>query len=121
MSIVKKAYEISIWDDVWGKDGFTEKKIMVIGSNKMKSQNKVFDPNFTTNVNGQKSLSFSIYTKYIDNITGEWVDNPFVPYLFNERKIKLEYKGKIHDFIIKNVAEDSENHINKYELKDALV
>ena len=121
MNIAKKAYEISIWNDVWEKEGFTEKKIMVIGSNKMKSQNKVFDPIFTTNVNGQKSLSFSIYTKYVDNITGEWVDNPFVQHLFNERKIKLEYKGKIHDFIIKNVVEDSENYVNKYELKDALV
>ena len=121
MSIIKKAYEISLWDDVWDSNGFKEKKILVIGSDKMRSQNKVFEPNFVTNVNGTKQLSFSIYTKYIDNVTGEWVDNPFVSRLVNERKVKLSYKGKIHDFIIKNIIEDSETHINKYELKDALV
>jgi hypothetical protein len=105
MSILKKAYEISIWDDQWDEEteAYIEKKVLTIGSDKMVSQNKVFSPIFSHNVNGSKKLTFKAYGEYIDNLSGEKIKNPFVKELFNERKVKLKYKNKWYDFIIKNV------------------
>jgi hypothetical protein len=105
MSKLVKPYEISVWNDVWDSNAkkYVEQKVCVIGSDQMESQSRVIEPNFTRNVNGQKKLSFKMYTKYIDTITGEKVDNPFAGLLISERKIKLKYEGKWHDFIIKNV------------------
>jgi len=42
----------------------------------MTSQNKAFNPKLVRNVNGTVTLSFSMYGKYIDNITGEQTINP---------------------------------------------
>jgi hypothetical protein len=92
----------------------------------MEGQNRAFDPNFLRNVNGTKSLSFKIYKKYIDTQTGEEVDNPYISYLFSERKVKLylpeeHENNRWHDFIIKNVSENSSTHLCTYQLEDALV
>ena len=38
-----------------------------------------------------------------DEELGEKVQNPFIPYLVNERKVKLKYDDEWYDFIIKNV------------------
>jgi hypothetical protein len=131
MSILRKPYELSVWEDVWDSDWtnakgekvgkFVEKKICTIGSDKMQDQARVFDPSFSTNVNGTKKLTFKLYKKYIDNTTGAEVFNPFFKYLINERKVKLKYKGKWHDFIIKNINETSTNYLYTYQLEDALV
>jgi hypothetical protein len=93
MSILRKPYEISVWDDVWdsSQNKFVEKKICVIGSDKMESQSRVIEPNFTRNVNGVKKLSFKLHKKYIDNITGQETENIFAKFLVNERKVKLKY------------------------------
>jgi hypothetical protein len=39
MSILKKPYEISVWDDVWDSDNnkFVEKKLGIIGADTMQS------------------------------------------------------------------------------------
>lgn len=121
MSIIKKPYEISVWDDVWEGDRFVEKRICVIGSNTMESQSRAIHPSFTRNTNGTKKFSFKMYKKYIDNITGEEVDNPFAKYLISERKVKLFYKNEWHDFIIKNIVEDNNTYLSTYQLEDMLV
>ena len=47
MSILVKPYEISVWDDIWdstadsGKGKFIEKRLGIIGSNKMTYQGYV--------------------------------------------------------------------------------
>ena len=59
MAILKEPYEISLWDDVLNADGiFTEKRLCVIGTDKMQAQNRALEPTLTTNVNGQKKFSF---------------------------------------------------------------
>jgi hypothetical protein len=133
MSILRKPYEISVWDDVWdsSQNKFVEKKICVIGSDKMESQSRVIEPNFTRNVNGVKKLSFKLYKKYIDNITGQETENVFAKFLINERKVKLKYGtyvdewGRVrdcwYDFIIKDVDQTSSNYLYSYQLEDALV
>jgi hypothetical protein len=97
MSILKKPYEISVWDDVWvpeadeGKGKFVEKRLGVIGSDKMLSQSRAIEPNLIRNVNGIKKFSFKMYRYYVDNETGEKVENPFIDWLVSERKVKLKY------------------------------
>ena len=60
MSILKKPYEISVWDDTWdsAQKKFVEERICIIGSNKMTTQNRVLNPKLTRNANGSKKFSF---------------------------------------------------------------
>jgi hypothetical protein len=62
-----------------------------------------------------------MYKKYIDNVSGLEVTNPFCDFLVTERKVKLYYKNKWYDFIIKNVTETSTDYLYSYQLEDALV
>lgn len=125
MSILKKPYEIAVYEDLWvvdanGIGSFKEQRIAVIGSDKMDYLGRAFEPNLTTNVNGTKNFSFKLYRYFYDEF-GEKVSNPFFDYLISERKIKLHYKNKWHDFIIKNINENSANYLYTYQLEDALV
>lgn len=126
MGILKRNYEISVWQNTYvlATDGNsveseTEAKIAVIGSDKMTSPNRAFEPKLTRKTNGEVKFSFKMYYRYMDNITGEEIENPFCKYLINERKIKLKYKDKWYDFLIRNVSEDSANKTFSYELEDA--
>lgn len=119
MSNLVSNYEISFWEDVFNIDGtFTEEKRFVIGANDLLTQSRALFPHLKRNVNGANEFSFEMYYRYVDNITGEEVENPFVRYLNNESKIKLKYQDKWYDFIIKNIQEDSANKIFKYQLTD---
>ena len=123
MSILRKPYEISVWDDIWdsGKGKFVESRLGIIGSDTMETQSRVIEPELTRNTNGTKKFSFKLYKRYIDNITGELVENPFYSWLINERKVKLKYDGKWYDFIVKNISETSTNYLYSYQLEDAIV
>ena len=123
MSILVKPYVISVWDDVWDttQQKFVEKRLAIIGTNEMQSQNKVIEPILTRNVNGVKKFSFKMYKRYIDSNTGEEVENPFMNYLISERKVKLHYDNKWYDFIIKNINETSTNYLYSFDLEDSLV
>ena len=120
--MIKKPYEISVWEDRLVTENnhsyYKEIKLAVIGSDKMDSPNRVFDPVFTKNVNGEKSLTFSLAFKYSDPYTGELIENPFIPFLINERKIKLFYDDEWYEFIIKNREEDSEKLIFTYTARE---
>ena len=121
MSILTKPYEISVWEDVWNGEKFVEKRLGVIGSSTMNAQCRVFSPKLTQKTDGTKELSFQLYKRYIDNITGEEINNPFYDWLVNERKVKLQYDGKWYDFIIKNIQENSSTYQYTYKLENALV
>jgi hypothetical protein len=114
MSNLIKPYTISVWDDVWEGDKFVEKRLGVIGSDKMMAQCRAIEPNLTRNVNGSKKLTFKMYHKYIDTMTGEEVTNPFSKWLISERKVKLYYEDKWYDFVIKNIVENSSTHLYTY-------
>jgi hypothetical protein len=123
MAVLKKPYELSLWRDIWDDTNqwFDEQKICVIGSNDMLSQSRAIEPTLTRNVNGSKKLTFKMYKKYVDTVTGETIHNPFVDMLVSESKIKLNYNGKWFDFIIKNIVENSSTHLCTYQLEDAFV
>ena len=133
MSILKKPYEISVWEDRWdarlGK--FVERKLGIIGTHLMTSQNRAHEPNFSRNANGTKKFSFQLYRYYRDIITGELIKNPFVDLLTSERKVKLKYgtyvneagevKDRWYDFVVKEVTESSSNYLYTYQLEDLMV
>lgn len=119
MSILNSNYEISVWEDRLEDGVFEEVRLGVIGSDQLATQSKVFEPNLSQKTNGEKKLSFKLYKRYIDNITGEQVENPFYNWLINERKVKLYYKDTWYDFIIKNIVENSSTYLYTYQLEDA--
>lgn len=127
MSILKKPYEISVWQDIWQGDKFCEQRLGIIGTDEMLYQGRAIEPNLVRNVNGTKKFSFKMYKHFIDTTTGEKVDNPFIEWLISERKIKLKYEKDEngndiwYDFIIKDVIENSSNYLYTYQLEDALV
>ena len=106
MSILNKPYEISLWEDVWNGTKFEEQKYTVIGSDTMISQSRAFNPKFTRQINGNFTLTFSIYYQYADSTTGEIINNPFINVIENERRGKLRYDNKWYDFIIKDINID---------------
>lgn len=118
-----KPYEISIWKDklVEGETYYEEVMLAKIGSNKTSSPNECFNIALKKNINGEITLSFSMTHQYFDENIGEKVENPFIPYLVNERKVKLKYDNKWYDFIIKNIEENSEDNIFNYECVNLFV
>ena len=125
--VFKKPYEISVWEDVLipateGKSSYyKEKKIAVIGSDKMDSPNRVYDAVLKKNINGEVSLTFSLAYKYFDSGVGDVTVNPFANYLINERKIKLYYDGDWYDFVIKECEEDSDSMVFTYTAQSLFV
>lgn len=117
MSIIKQNYELSIWDVAAQK----ETKIAIIGANDMLSPARAQSPQLKRNINGTKTLTFSLYTKYIDEIDGERKINPFCNLIHNESRLKLKWKNKWYEFIVKNIVEDSENNKNTYIAEDAFI
>lgn len=106
-----KPYEISLWKDTYDevKGYYKEEKIMVIGSNTMKTSNRAFSPTLKQSLNGETTLEFSILYKVYNEYTNIKTINPFIPYLINERKIKLKYGDGWFDFILKEKQESSDN------------
>jgi hypothetical protein len=121
MSNLIKPYVISVWEDKLIDGQLTEVRLGVIGANDMLTESRVLEPNLIRNSNGTKKLTFKMYKKYIDTISGEKVDNPFSDWLVAERKVKLEYEGKWYDFVVKDVVETSTDYLYQYSLEDALV
>jgi hypothetical protein len=76
MSILKKPYELSVWEDEWvstkdnglrddgtayPRGGFVEKMICIIGSDTMESQSRALEPTLTRNVNGSVKMTFKMF------------------------------------------------------------
>jgi hypothetical protein len=140
--ILRKPYEISLWDDDLAfkyEDGeisigsvidghgpviaqfYKERKICTIGSNTMDSPIRATSGKLTSKVNGENTLTFNMFSKYYDEESGQFFDNPFLKLLVNERKVKLKYDDKWYDFVIKDVKENSENKTWSYTCKDLFI
>lgn len=123
-NILKKPYEISIWEDFTPNDDkkyYQERKLMIIGSDQMTAGLRAIKPIFKENVNGTHELTFTLYSRYFDEDSGDFIDNPFLPYMVNERKVKLLYDGKWYDFIIKDIVENSDDNSFSYTLIDSFI
>ena len=118
-------YEISIWEDFsdWynGKEFLNERKIAIIGSDTMTAQARAIEPNLVNELNGTNTFTFKMYYTYIDNRTGEKYENPFGKYLINERKVKVYWKDKWYDMIIKKCQEDTSKKVVTYTCKDLFI
>ena len=160
--ILKKPYEISIWEDVlvflveyYDEESklvdtreyehslenfeeiegtttqisqyYKEQKLCIIGSDTLDSPVRAIDSKLVRNVNGSKTLTFSMYSKYYDEEQDEFIQNPFLNLLVNERKVKLRYGTldsndcKWYDLIIKKVEENSENSLFTYTAIDQFI
>lgn len=92
--------------------------IATIGSDTMDSPVRIFDPKFTQEINGKKTLTFSLAMRYWDYEEEDFKNNPFVGLLVNERKIKLYYDNEWYDFFLKERTENSEKYIFDYSCED---
>lgn len=97
-----------------------ESKLCTIRDADINNPAAAFDCNLSLKENEDNTLTFSIYAKYYDNKTGKLVDNPYLPLLINERKVKLKYKDKWYDFIIKNISEMTENYKITYQAESLI-
>ena len=84
MSIIKRDYELSIWK----VDGLKEQKLVIIGNPLMFQGVKAQQITLKRNINGTKTLTFSLYTSYLDE-NGIVKDNPFYRMITNNTKLKL--------------------------------
>lgn len=149
MNIIKKPYEISLWEDVLifvmedgskyegsipeGATGlvvsqyYKERKICVIGSNTMNTPIRAVNPKLNLKVNGSVDFTFRLYSQYYDEDSEEFIANPFAKLLANERKIKVRYGAlgandtKWYDLVIKNIQENSEEKTYDYTAKSLFV
>ena len=141
MSITKKPYEISLWEDnlvFVGKSGedymditeakeeivaqyYKETRLCTIGSDSMDSPARAVNGKLVRKVNGEVTFTFTVYYRYYDNQTGQLEYNPFVSYLTNERKVKLKYDDEWYDLIIKQIQENSESKAFTYTCKSQFV
>lgn len=145
MNLTKIPYEISLWEDrltLVDVDGneydnfvsldiqaetqyYKEKKLCVIGADTMDSIFRVVEPKLVRKTDGTSTLTFSIYAKCYDEEINEFVENPYVKYLTNERKVKLKYypNGELRwlDFVIKKIDESSENYKFTYTATDLFI
>lgn len=146
--ILKKPYEISIWEDVLtfiGESGATytviddsvnepiiaqfydERKLYIIGSDTMNTPIRAMSPKLSSNINGSSTLTFTLYHRYWDDEVEDFLDNPFSKILVNETKIKLRYGAiddpdcKWYDLVIKNIVENSANKGFEYTAKDMFI
>lgn len=118
-------YEISLWenfpDDINGVSILNERKLCVIGSDTMMTSARAIEPKMVTNVNGTNTFTFKMYHEYIDELTGQKYRNPFLPLLVNERKVKVLWKDKWYDLIIKSIDEDSDKRTITYTCNDIFI
>ena len=147
MAELLQEYELSVWEDIssgeTGLGSFLEKKIAVIGSHNLHTPTKAYNVTLKENVNGEKTLTFSLPRAYRDK-DGELKDNPFLSFLTAERKLKLrdgaEYdfldsnrkfdsallekedeEERWTDYVIKTIDEDKESFVNNYTCKEVYV
>lgn len=147
MDLIKTPYEISLWEDrlvFVGKNGgpysdieeargdtiisqfYKEVKIATIGSNTMDSPARALNAKLSRKINGENQLTFSMYYRYWDDDSEDFVYNPFNALMVNERKVKLRLgepgpSCKWYDFIIKNMQENSDSKSFSYTCKDQFV
>ena len=122
--IRKRKYELSVWSETLGDNGQKiEKKEYIIGAHDMSYLGRATGIKLETKLNGTHTLTFQMPDKYFDSLSGEFVENEFIDSLFNERKIKLHYKGNWYEFYIKNVSEAKHlnSYMKTYTCKDAFI
>jgi hypothetical protein len=100
---------------------YEETQGVIIGAHDMDSVYAAVNPILKKNVNGSVDLTFSLYYKVYDPDILDFHINPFTQLLVNEAKVKLNFRGKWYDLVVKNCVEDSTNFMFNYTCKDIYV
>lgn len=125
--MARDKYEISLWEDYMvDANGnipahFEERKVVVIGSDTMTAACRAYEPKLVENINGTNTFTFKMFYIYRDEQTGEKRQNPFLNLLVNERKVKVFWKNKWYDLVVKNAQEDSSGKSITYTCKDLFI
>ena len=119
-------YEISLWEEFPDLTSdripfLNERKLCVIGSDTMRDAAKAVEPKMINNINGTNTFTFKMYSTYTDEFTGEKYKNPFLNLLINERKVKVLWKDKWYDLLIKNLDENTQDKSITYTCKDSYI
>ena len=139
-------YELSVWQDYIDDNGQTqEHKLAVIACDYITSPIDAYNISLQENINGEKTLKFSMAIKYLDSEDNQFKDNPFTALMIAERKIKLflgstDYLIQVNEdgsintlnnnddneerwteFLIKKVDKDSSNFVMTFECKESYV
>lgn len=100
---------------------FQERKIAVIGANGHNAPEFAYNPKFIDDVKGEHTLTFTMNSKYYDTETETFVDNPYMKYMVNERKVKLFFRDKWYDLLIKKVEENKKNYAYTFTANDLYI
>ena len=100
---------------------YEETQGIIIGAHDMDSVYAAVNPILKKNINGSIDLTFGLYYKVFDPDVGDFCTNPFTSMLGNETKIKVYFRNKWYDLIVKNRVEDSTNFLFNYTCKDIYV
>lgn len=114
--LIIRDYELSLWER---KNINDEKFQLILGSNSITMPYKATNVTLKRKVNGEKILTFTLYTRYFDSEIGDFKDNPLIEYLHNECLLKLRRKNKWQEFIIKDIKESSDAKSFVYTAKSA--
>jgi hypothetical protein len=124
VAILKKEYELSVWDETLGEKGQkNEIKRAIIGAHDMTYPGRATSLKLSRKINGTNTLTFQLPSKFFDDISGDYIHNEFCDYLFNERKLKLKYDGEWFEFYIKSVSENKQfkSIMYQYSCEDAFI
>lgn len=124
MSVQKRPYELSVWDEeLIGEGKKEEYKILIIGAHDMTYNGRAVGIKLTRKVNGTNSLTFQMLSSFFDSKKGEFVGNEYIDELYAERKIKLHYKDKWYEFYIKGVQEEKKHNsvLKTFSCEDAFI
>lgn len=69
----------------------------------------------------EESRNLLLVYHSLESTAAEGYANPFIPYLSNERKVKLLWKNQWYDLVIKNCQEDSSGRSIIYTCTDAYI
>ena len=127
---LKKEFQISLWEDFMDTkinssnetiSFINERKICDIASDSLKNPRAAYNVIFKSKTDGTHELTFDINYRYWDQGEQDFIENPIRKYLYNEAKVKLHYKNRWYDFLIKNCQEDSKEKKFTYTCKDLFI
>lgn len=133
LEFIQKPYEIWIYKNELSNEYnnpinglkylkyFKQKKIARIGTNRFKSPIDACSPKFSMNINGKKTLTFNMYSQYLDYESGEYRANPFIGIIKNDTMISIELDGQVYDLLITKIDRNSENGLVSYTAEDAYI
>ena len=113
-----RALEPKLVENINGTHTFTFKMFYTCKNDSIDSLIQQFSLTDDSSLNNENNLNSILHKIKIKDGTYR---NPFLNLLVNERKVKVKWKGKWYDFVIKNCQEDSSGKSITYTCKDLFI